>query len=161
MLVLLLNGPNLNRLGRRRPEVYGTQTLEEVTSALAEHAAGRAADLLHRQSNHEGDLLDFLHQHVDAADAIICNPAGLTSGGVSLRDGLADADLPLAVVHLSNFMARPAPWPREDLFQPLARLYVAGLGAAGYRVALDALLDLLDQVPGQSPPLPTGAASVE
>ncbi len=141
MLVVVLNGPNLNRLGRRAPEHYGTQTLADIVDGLQAHAASRGAELVHRQSNSEGELLDFLHEHVDAADAIICNPAGLTSYGVSLRDGLADADLPLAVVHLSNFMARPAPWPREDIFVPLARFYLAGFGAAGYRLALDALLD--------------------
>ena len=147
MLVVVLNGPNLNRLGRRAPEQYGRQTLAEIVDGLGEQAAARGADLVHRQSNHEGELLDFLHEHVDAAASVLCNPAGLTSYGVSLRDGLADAGLPLAVVHMTNFLARPAPWPRDDIFQPLARFYVAGLGAAGYRVALDALLDDADAHP--------------
>jgi 3-dehydroquinate dehydratase II len=141
MRFLLLNGPNLNRLGRREPDTYGARTLAEIVSELTAHAKSRGVELLHEQSNHEGALLDFLHEHVDEASAVICNPGGLTSCGTSLRDALADAQLPLGVVHLSSFMARPAPWPREDIFQPLAEVYTCGLGPDGYRIVLDALAE--------------------
>ena len=140
---LLLNGPNLNRLGRRQPDVYGSRTLDMITDELVAHAGDMGVTLTHRQSNHEGDLLDVLHEHADTTDAVIINPAGLTSHGISLRDGLADAALPVGVVHVSNYHARDAPWPRRDIFVPLATVVVAGLGTSGYRVVFDHLHDAL------------------
>lgn len=139
--VLLLNGPNLNRLGRRNPAVYGTKTLPEVEEAAAHHASLRGARLDHVQSNSQGTLLDWLHERQDEAHAVVINPAGLTSTGDALRDALLDAALPLAVVHLSNLHARPDPWRRSDIFAPVADIYIAGGGWHGYLWAIEALLE--------------------
>ena len=142
--LLALQGPNLNRLGRRDPAIYGALTLADVQQAMTQHAAKRGADIDHVQSNSEGTLLDWLHERQDDADAIIVNPAGLTAVGHPLRDALCDARLPLAVVHISNLHARPEPWRREDIFAPHASIYVAGGGWKGYLWAIDGLLDALE-----------------
>lgn len=132
MKILMLNGPNLGRLGLRDPAVYGSETLADVVARVEKVVTDDGHVLHHRQSNHEGDLLDFLHAHQDDASAIIINPAGLTAVGHSLRDGIADAGLPTVVVHISNPAARPAPWAREDIFAPQATAVVAGAGTLGY-----------------------------
>lgn len=139
--LLALQGPNLNRLGRRDPGTYGSLTLARVQEEMTLHAAQRGAEIAHVQSNSEGALLDWLHERQDSADAIIVNPAGLTAIGHPLRDALCDAALPLAVVHISNLHARPVPWRREDIFAPHASIYIAGAGWKGYLWAIDGLLD--------------------
>lgn len=139
--ILALHGPNLNRLGKRNPAVYGTKTLPEVELAATRHADERGAQVDHVQSNSQGALLDWLHARQDEAQAIVINPAGLTSTGDALRDALLDAPLPLAVVHLSNLHARPEPWRRSDIFAPISDIYIAGGGWKGYLWAIDALLE--------------------
>lgn len=139
--LLALQGPNLNRLGKRDPKIYGTLTLANVQEAMTRHAAERGAVVDHVQSNSEGDLLDWLHERQDGANGIIVNPAGLTAVGHPLRDALYDAGLPVAVVHISNLHARPEPWRRDDIFAPLASIYIAGAGWTGYLWAIDGLLD--------------------
>ena len=152
--LLALQGPNLDRLGRRDPTTYGSLTLARVQEAMTEHAAKRGAEIDHVQSNWEGALLDWLHERQDAADAIIVNPAGLTAVGHPLRDALCDAALPLAVVHISNLHARPAPWRRDDIFAPIASVYIAGAGWMGYLWAIDGLLDRIgaNKPAGDPPP---------
>ena len=142
--LLALQGPNLNRLGRRDPATYGNLTLARVQEEMTRHAAKRGADIAHIQSNWEGALLDWLHERQDDVDAIIINPAGLTAIGHPLRDALCDAALPLAVVHVSNLHARPAPWRRDDIFAPVASIYIAGAGWKGYLWAIDGLLDKIE-----------------
>jgi 3-dehydroquinate dehydratase-2 len=139
MRVLIINGPNLNRLGRRRPDVYGTATLEQVIDEASEVAATLGIDVAHVQSNHEGELVDWLHDHQDEADAAVINPAGLTEVGHPLRDALADSELDVVVVHISNPAARPEPWRRTDIFAPIARTVIAGAGTYGYQAALHSL----------------------
>jgi 3-dehydroquinate dehydratase-2 len=141
--VVLLNGPNLNRLGVRDPSVYGSERLDDVVARLQGHAESSGFRILHRQSNHEGDLIDHLHENIATAGGVICNPAGLTNYGASLRDALADAGLPLVVVHISNYLARPAPWAREDIFAPIATACIIGMGVGGYFAALEFLTDLI------------------
>ena len=157
--LLALQGPNLNRLGRRDPATYGSRTLAQVQEEMTRHAAKRGATVDHFQSNWEGALLDWLHERQDGADAIIINPAGLTAVGHPLRDALADAALPLAIVHISNPSARPAPWRRDDIFAPLAAICVSGAGWKGYLWAIDGLIDRLEaappgveSVPNEAPP---------
>lgn len=152
--LLALQGPNLNRLGRRDPATYGSLTLAQVQKEMTRHAAQRGAKIDHVQSNWEGALLDWLHERQDAADAIIVNPAGLTAVGHPLRDALADAALPLAVVHISNPAARPAPWRRDDIFAPIATVCISGAGWKGYLWAIDGLVDRLEATkPGANPVL--------
>jgi len=142
--ILALQGPNLNRLGRRDPATYGSLTLARVQEEMTRHAAKRGAEVAHVQSNSEGTLLDWLHERQDAADAVIVNPAGLTAVGHPLRDALCDAALPLAVVHISNLHGRPEPWRRDDIFAPIASIYITGAGWKGYLWAIDGLLDRIE-----------------
>lgn len=153
--ILALQGPNLNRLGRRDPATYGSLTLARVQEEMTRHAAKRGAEIAHVQSNWEGALLDWLHERQDAADAIIINPAGLTAIGQPLRDALCDAALPLAVVHISNLHARAEPWRRDDIFASIASIYIAGAGWKGYLWAIDGLVDRIEvKEPGGGPSSP-------
>ena len=139
MRVLLINGPNMDRLGKRAPDVYGRQTLADVVAGIEVLAAGLGSSIEHIQSNHEGELLDWLHEREDDADALVINPAGLTEIGQPLRDAILDAGLRVVVVHVSNPAARPSPWKREDIFAPCAETVIAGAGTWGYEVAIRAL----------------------
>ena len=129
MQILVLQGPNLTRLGIRKPEIYGKYTLGQIQEAMDSRAENLGCSLEHFQSNHEG-----------GCDAIICNPAGLTNYGLSLRDALVEAERDLAIVHLSNVHAREQ-WRRNDVFAEVTNLYIAGLGWRGYVAAVDALHD--------------------
>lgn len=120
--------------------MYGSERLEGVVENLQGQAEALGLRILHRQSNHEGDLVDHLHDSLATAGGVICNPAGITSYGASLRDALADSGLPLVIVHISNYLARPAPWVRDDIFAPIATACVIGLGVDGYSTALDFLV---------------------
>ncbi len=140
MSVLVLHGPNLNLLGTREPEVYGSVTLGQIDAELAQIAqeAGRALQSF--QSNHEGALIDRVHAaRSDGTEAIIINPAGYTHTSVALRDALAAVALPFVEVHLSNIHRRE-PFRHHSYFSDLAEGVICGLGAAGYRLALQYLL---------------------
>jgi 3-dehydroquinate dehydratase-2 len=141
--VLVLQGPNLDRLGVRDPKKFGTQTLEELEKQIADHAAGLGLEVEQFQSNHEGALLDWLHERQDDASAVICNPAGLTPYGYALRDALKETPGPLAILHFANPFSPEA--LHEDIYAEIATVYVAGMGARGYRCALDALNDRLER----------------
>lgn len=140
MQILVLQGPNLTRLGVRKPEIYGTHTLEQIQEVMDRRAENLGCTLEHFQSNHEGGLIDWLQERQDGCDAIICNPAGLTNYGLSLRDALVETERDLAIVHLSNVHAREQ-WRRNDVFAEVTNLYIAGLGWRGYVAAVDALHD--------------------
>jgi 3-dehydroquinate dehydratase-2 len=136
--IIALQGPNLNRLGLRKPEIYGRRTLAEIQDEMDRKAGELGCTLLHFQSNSEGSLIDWLQEHQDETDAIICNPAGLTNYGLSLRDALAEAERDLAITHLSNVHAREQ-WRRHDVFAEVANIYLAGLGWRVYLFAIEAL----------------------
>lgn len=138
MRIVVLQGPNLNRLGLRKPEVYGTRTLADVQAEMDEKAGELGCNLIHFQSNFEGALIDRLQELQDESDAIICNPAGLTNYGLSLRDALAETERDLAITHLTNIHAREE-WRRHDVFAEVADIYLAGLGWRVYLFAIDAL----------------------
>jgi 3-dehydroquinate dehydratase II len=136
--IVVLQGPNLNRLGHRKPEIYGTRTLADVQAEMDEKAGELGCNLIHFQSNSEGALIDRLQELQDESDAIICNPAGLTNYGLSLRDALAETERDLAITHLTNIHAREE-WRRHDVFAEVADIYLAGLGWRVYLFAIDAL----------------------
>lgn len=140
MRVGVLNGPNLNRLGKRKPQ-YGTRTLADITADLDATAARLGITLLHFQSNYEGALVEWLHEHGEELDAVILNPAGLTPYGRPLLDALLDTDLPVAVVHISQ-LYRHYGDDTPDLFRPTADVYVCGLGWRGYSASLKRLHEL-------------------
>jgi len=137
MQVLVLHGPNLNLLGTREPGIYGSVTLDEINAELAAIAAKAGAGLQSFQSNHEGALIDRVQAaRTDGTGFIIVNPAGLTHTSVGLRDALAAVALPFVEVHLSNIHKRE-PFRHHSYFSDLAEGVICGLGAAGYRLALD------------------------
>jgi 3-dehydroquinate dehydratase-2 len=136
--IIVLQGPNLNRLGLCKPEIYGKRTLAEVQDEMEEKASELRCTLIHLQSNSEGALIDWLQERQDEADAIICNPAGITNYGLSLRDALAEAERDVAITHLSNIHRREE-WRRHDVFAEVADIYLAGLGWRVYLFAIEAL----------------------
>ena len=137
MQILVLHGPNLNLLGSREPGIYGTQTLEQINADLVDLAAVAGASLNTFQSNHEGALIDRVQAaRTDGSDFIIINPAALTHTSVGLRDALAAVNLPFIEVHLSNIHQREA-FRHHSYFSELAVGVICGLGADGYRLALD------------------------
>lgn len=139
MKILIINGPNLNMLGKRDKATYGRKTLAEIDSLLKKQGEKLDAEITSFQSNSEGALVDFIQQQSSSADGIIINPGALTHYGFSLRDALADSGLPIIEVHLSNIYARED-WRAESVIAPIAKGQISGLGWQGYTVALQALL---------------------
>jgi 3-dehydroquinate dehydratase II len=136
--VYVLNGPNLNLLGLREPEIYGSDTLDDIAGRLEDRARalGLAVDI--RQSNHEGHLIDWLHEaQAEGAKAVILNPGGYTHTSVALHDAVKAVGVPVIEVHLSNPQARES-FRRRSFVAPVARGTIAGFGAIGYELALDA-----------------------
>ncbi|WP_151640565.1 type II 3-dehydroquinate dehydratase [Corynebacterium sp. 11A] len=142
MDVLILNGPNLNRLGKRQPEVYGSTTLDDVEQRLASRAQQLGLAVECRQSNHEGQLIDWVHDAADRGAAVIINPGGFTHTSVALRDALAEiADgQGFVEVHISNVHARE-PFRHHSYLSPIALGVIAGLGVKGYELALEYLAE--------------------
>ena len=138
MRILLLNGPNLGILGRRQPEVYGTQTLAEVVDAVSERARSRGASVDHLQSNHEGALIDRLE--VLDYDAVIINPGALAHSSYALHDALVACARSVIEVHISDTSVRE-PWRRVSVTAAAARTIVIGKGWQGYLEAVDLLTD--------------------
>lgn len=145
MKILLLNGPNLNLLGSREPAVYGTLTLEEIVNELTQLAVERQIELVHLQSNHEGELIDCIHRaKADDINGIIINPGGLTHSSVSLRDAISGVGLPTIEVHLSNIHARED-FRHKSYIAGVALGQISGFGPKGYGLALEALSYHLSQ----------------
>jgi 3-dehydroquinate dehydratase-2 len=140
--VLLLSGPNLNLLGERQPEVYGSSTLADHVARASSCAERFGLVVEHHQSQHEGDLVEMIHGARGRAAAIIINPGALTHYAWSLHDALATFDGPVIELHLSNPDAREA-WRRTSVVAPVATGCITGLGGLGYRLAIEAVADLL------------------
>ena len=136
--VLLLNGPNLNMLGKREPEIYGTETLDDIVNRLERLAKELEINLVHVQSNHEGVLLDAIHAAKGVHQGIIINPGAFTHYSYALRDGLAAVSLPTIEVHLSNVHAREE-FRHTSVIAPVVIGQIVGLGSDGYEWALRAL----------------------
>jgi 3-dehydroquinate dehydratase-2 len=141
-IVLLLSGPNLNLLGEREPEVYGTATLDDHVAAARAVAEAHDLELEHVQSNHEGDLIDAIHAARGRCAAIVVNPGALTHYAWGLHDALAAFDGPVIELHLSNPDSREA-WRRTSVVAPVATGTIAGLGGHGYQLAMAAVARLL------------------
>ena len=141
--VLLLNGPNLNLLGTREPDVYGVDTLDDIVSEVTAHAADHDVAIRARQSNIEGELIDALHDAREWADGVIFNPGAYTHTSIALRDAISAIGLPVVEVHLSNVHGREA-FRRRSMVTAVCLGVISGFGAKGYSLALAALLDHLE-----------------
>ena len=142
MRLLLLNGPNLNLLGSREPGLYGTQTLEQIESALSQQAADLGVELQCFQSNHEGELVDRIHAARGQAEGILINAAALTHSSIALRDALLGVAIPFVELHLSNVHAREA-FRHQSMLADKAIGVICGFGPASYGLALQGLVQRL------------------
>jgi 3-dehydroquinate dehydratase-2 len=141
-LVLVLSGPNLNLLGQRQPEIYGTTTLADHLKATTLEAARYGLEVEHLQSNHAGELVEAIHTARSRAAAIIINPGAFTHYAWSIHDALAAFDGPVIEVHLSNPESRE-PWRHTSVVSPVATGVIAGFGGTGYLLAVRALAEML------------------
>ncbi|WP_299147925.1 type II 3-dehydroquinate dehydratase [uncultured Tateyamaria sp.] len=141
--VLILNGPNLNLLGTRQPEIYGHTTLADVEAMCAAHGQAKGFEVTCAQSNHEGALVDAIHAAKGTHDGIVLNAGAYTHSSIALHDAIAGTELPVVELHLSNIHAREA-FRHHSFIAPVAVGMICGFGAAGYTLALDALLGHLE-----------------
>ena len=141
MKLLVLHGPNLNLFGRREPQIYGTTTLVEIDTRLQALAAELGAELECFQSNHEGALIDKLHERIDTVQGALVNPAGLTQHGVPLHDAIKAMPFPVLEVHMSNIAARE-PWRAHSIISPAVKGTVQGLGWRSYTAGLRVLAEM-------------------
>jgi 3-dehydroquinate dehydratase II len=141
--VFILNGPNLNLLGVREPSIYGRDTLGDVEERCTARAAALGLEIDFRQSNHEGQLVDWIQEARESADGIILNAGAFTHTSVALFDALSAADLPIIEVHLSNIFRRES-FRHHSYISLAANGVICGLGAQGYELALDAIASLIE-----------------
>ena len=139
MKIMVINGPNLNMLGKRNKAIYGDRTLSEIDNLLKKEGESLGVEILSFQSNSEGTLIDFVQKHSTEASGIIINPGALTHYSFSLRDALVDSGLPVIELHLSNIYAREE-WRAKSVIAPIAKGQISGLGWRGYVAALRTLV---------------------
>ena len=147
MKILVLHGPNLNLLGTRDPEVYGSLTLKEIDSRIRSHAKRRGAAVVIHQSNAEGGIIDEIHRAgrkgtAKACDAIVVNPGAYTHYSIAIRDAIRAVGLPAVEVHLSNIYARED-FRHRSVIAPVCRGHIVGLGHRGYLFAIDAAISIV------------------
>jgi 3-dehydroquinate dehydratase-2 len=142
--ILLLNGPNLNTLGSREPEIYGTSTLADIERMVSARAREAGAEVRAFQANGEGDLIDWLQKEAPAAHGLIINAGAYTHTSVALRDAVAACGLPVVEVHISNIWKREE-FRHESLLSPIVVGAIVGLGVRGYALAVEALLDIVKE----------------
>ncbi len=141
--ILVLNGPNLNLLGVREPQTYGRDTLADIEEACLERAAALDITVDFRQSNHEGQLVDWIQEARDSADGIVINAGAYTHTSIAILDALRAAELPVVEVHLSNIFARER-YRRHSHISAVARGVICGFGMQGYLLALEAIADIIE-----------------
>lgn len=148
--LLILNGPNLDTLGVREPEIYGRETLDEIEARCRARAEALGADIEFRQSNHEGALIDWIRDARGARDAIVINPAAYGHTSIALRDALRACGLPVVELHLSNPLARE-PFRRRSYVSAVAAGVICGFGGHGYELAVEAAVGLAGKAAGGAP----------
>ena len=144
MKILIINGPNLNNLGKRDPGHYGSRTLDDIERDIARKAGDLNVEAAFFQSNHEGEIVDFIQQSSGEASGVIINAGALTHYGLSMRDALTDARLPIIEVHISNIHARDE-YRRHSVVADMAVGQIAGFGWRGYLYALDFLVAYISE----------------
>ncbi|MGK0374986.1 MAG: 3-dehydroquinate dehydratase-2 [Arenicella sp.] len=144
MKILILNGPNLNLLGEREPEVYGTESLADVNQWIAAHKLSQGQQLHFFQSNHEGQIIDYLQAHRKSANGVVINPGGLTHYSVALRDAIAGCQVPTVEVHISDIHAREE-FRQVSLVKDVCIAQISGHGKLGYIEAIELLLNYSQQ----------------
>ncbi|MBE9063673.1 type II 3-dehydroquinate dehydratase [cf. Phormidesmis sp. LEGE 11477] len=149
--ILVLNGPNLNMLGKREPEIYGSQTLEDINRELKQIAQALGVDLTFFQSNHEGALVDTIQNALNVHQGILINPGAYTHTSVAIRDAIAAVALPTVEVHLSNIHQREA-FRHHSYIAPVAVGQISGFGADSYRLGLEGLVKSLQERPVKAGP---------
>lgn len=142
MKILILNGPNLNMLGLREPEIYGSDTLDDIKGRCLEKAQGMGAEIDFRQSNHEGELVTWIQEARGNIDGFLINAAAYTHTSVAIHDALKLLDIPIIEVHISDPKSREE-FRHHSYIEPLATKVIAGQGAKGYEIALDEFVNLL------------------
>lgn len=147
MKFLVLHGPNLNLFGRREPHIYGTTTLAEINQKLLHLATELGAELEILQSNHEGTLVDKMHERIDEVQGALLNPAGLTQHGVSLHDAIKAMPFPVLEIHMSNIGAREV-WRQHSIISPAVKATIQGLGWRSYTAGLRALAEIVQEQRG-------------
>jgi len=140
--IYVLNGPNLNLLGQRQPEIYGRNTLADVEALCGAAAKRHGYAMVFRQSNHEGDIVDWLHEARQQAAGVILNPGALTHTSIAILDAVTAAELPVVEVHISNIHAREE-FRRHSYVSRVAKAVVCGFGIAGYELAIAGLAAML------------------
>jgi len=140
--IAVLNGPNLNLLGSREPETYGTETLSDISAALDTLADDLGAKLVHRQSNQEGDLVDWLQDAGRSADGVLLNAAAFTHTSVAIRDAVAAISVPVIELHMSNVFARED-FRHHSYISPVAAGVICGFGSTSYSLALRAIVSMV------------------
>ena len=131
MKILIINGPNLNLLGEREPEVYGSETLSDVNQWIASHESAKGHELTFYQSNHEGSIIDFLHGHRKTADGVVINAGGLTHYSIALRDAIAGCQIYTVEVHISDIHAREE-FRKTSVIEDVCLIQISGHGKQGY-----------------------------
>lgn len=144
MKLLVLNGPNLNMTGKREPEIYGTQSLDEIIEGLKGFALKFGAEIDHVQSNHEGVLIDVIQSAPSSYDGILLNAGALTHYSYALRDAIACCPIPVGEVHMSNILERE-PFRAVDVIDEVCAFRVMGMGAGSYEAALSMMLEELEK----------------
>ncbi|NLO90200.1 MAG: type II 3-dehydroquinate dehydratase [Clostridia bacterium] len=143
MKILVINGPNLNLLGKREPHIYGTKTLDDINKELKEFGEGKGIRLEFFQSNHEGEIIDKIQQADCNYSGIIINPGAYTHYSYAIRDAVASIGVPVVEVHLSNIFSRED-FRHHSVISPVVKGQICGFGALGYKLAVFALIDILD-----------------
>tara|TARA_B100000745_G_scaffold143306_1_gene93718 strand:+ start:1421 stop:1894 length:474 start_codon:yes stop_codon:yes gene_type:complete len=145
MNILLVHGPNLNLLGKRQPEIYGTQTLDNINHYLIQVAQKQGIELKTFQSNHEGEIVSKIGANIDWANGILINPAAYTHTSIAIRDALSAVSLPVIEIHLSNIYKRED-FRHHSYVSPIAVGVICGFGNHSYELALNAMINILQQI---------------
>ena len=142
-IIYILNGPNLNLLGEREPEIYGSESIDDIQKLTEQYAKSKNTDIIFKQTNHEGELIEMIHDARKKSDGLIINPAGYTHTSVAIYDALLSLDIPIIEVHISNIYKREK-FRHSSYVSMAANSVISGLGIDGYIVALESMVKNLN-----------------